>query len=170
MDSMSGIYLPLEKSIELLQKDKTGNPYIALSLINLKSHKKDVKLTEDKYFGKSLILNKSKEENERMQKEVKEMKKENQRLKEEKENLEVFTDARINNLTETVSVQDERINNLLEGVSIRDLTINILKRYTDNLEDNKQRMEKNMSNIKRKLESNDKEERNERKRKRFVSA
>jgi hypothetical protein len=105
-----------------------------------------------------------------MQKEVKEIKKENQRLKEEKENLEVFTDARINNLTETVSVQDERINNLLEGVSIRDLTINILKRYTDNLEDNKQRMEKNMSNIKRKLESNDKEERNERKRKRFVSA
>ena len=124
MDSMSGIYLPLEKSIELLQKDKTGNPYIALSLINLKSHKKNVKVTEDKCFGKSLMLNEAKEENERMKNEVTEIKKEYERVKEEKEekeNLEVFTDARINNLTEKANEKDERINNLLEGVSIRDL-------------------------------------------------
>ena len=38
---MSIMYSPLEKSIELLEKDKSGNPYIALSLINLKSHKRN---------------------------------------------------------------------------------------------------------------------------------
>ena len=136
---MSRMYRPLEKSIELLQKDQTGNAYIALSLINLKSHKKNVKVTEDQCFGKSLMLNEAKEENERMKNEVTEIKKEYEKVKEEKENLEVFSDGRINNLTEKANEKDERINNLLDAVSIRDLTINILNKYNDNLEDNKQK-------------------------------
>ena len=139
---MSRMYSPLEKSIELLQKDQTGNAYIALSLINLKSHKKNVKVTEDQCFGKSLMLNEAKQENERMKCEVTEIKKEYEKVKEEKENIEVFSDGRINNLTEKANAQDERINNLLEAVSIRDLTINILNKYNDNLEDNKKKWKK----------------------------
>ena len=47
MNNMSDIYCPLGKSIELLKKDKTGNAYIALTLINLKIHNKNLKQTED---------------------------------------------------------------------------------------------------------------------------
>ena len=118
MKSMSRMYSPLEKSIELLQKDQPGNAYIALSLINLKSHNKNVKVTEDQCFGKSLMLNEAKEENERMKCEVTEIKKEYEKVKEEKENIEVFSDGRINNLTEKANEKDERINNLLDAVSI----------------------------------------------------
>ena len=94
------------------------------------------------------MLNEAKQENERMKCEVAEIKKEYEKVKEEKENIEVFSDGRINNLTEKANEKDERINNLLDAVSIRDLTINILNKYNDNLEDKKKNGRKDVKNQK----------------------
>ena len=167
---MSTMYSPLDKSIELLEKDKSRNPYISLSLMNLKSHKQNVKLTEDKSFGKTLMLNEAKQQNERMKFELREINQEYEKVKQEKENIEVYSDARINNLTEKANEKDERINNLLEAVSIRNLTINVLNKFNDNLEDTKKKLEEKMSKMKRKSEANHKQEKKETKRRRFVSA
>ena len=125
-------------------------------------------LKEDSFSRQDDILNIYKSQNAKLHSKLKD-------TKESYENFKVYSDERIRNVRSILfdeidnlkKKEAEKRNILLDYITNHNATINILKTKNANLEENKREMEQQISQLKRKSETT---ETNEKKRKRFLSA
>ena len=168
IENMSEIYDPLSRSIELIKRNSNPNASLQMALINLESMQRTRTLKEDSFSRQDDILNIYKSQNAKLHSKLKD-------TKESYENFKVYSDERIRNVRNILvdeidnlkKKEAEKRNILLDYITNHNAKINILKTKNANLEENKREMQQQISQLKRKPETT---ETNEKKRKRFLSA